>query len=94
MAIRFEGHIERNPGMNGIPVRITPRRLNTNFPRTFNAQNPNNLTPIKRQESIYGHGPIALNRTLPNIMVLNARSIFNKLDELKVHIVNYKIYCL
>ena len=36
-----------SPGMNGIPVRITPRRPTSNFPIAFNARNPYNLIPIK-----------------------------------------------
>ena len=54
----------------------------------FNTRNPHNLISIKRQKP--SNRPVAPIRTLPNVMVLNARSIFNKVDELKAHIDNYK----
>ena len=66
---------------NGIPVLITSRF-------SFNTRNRHILIPIKRQEP--SHRPVAPIRTLPNVMVLNARSIFNKVYELKAHIDNYK----
>ena len=75
-------------GTNGIPVRITSRRPTTIFPIGLNTRNRHNPIPIKRQEP--SHRPVVTFRTLPNVMVLNARSIFNKVDELKAHIENYK----
>lgn len=73
-----------------IPVRITSRHLTLNFPIARNISNLHNLIPIKRQETIFSHSSPSSIRSLPNVMVLNARSIFNKVDELKVHIENYK----
>ena len=57
------------------------------FPYGLNTRNHHNLIPIKRQEP--SHRPVAPIRTLPNV-ILNARSILNKVDELKAHIDNYK----
>ena len=88
MTNTIQVHNATSLGTNGIPVRITSRRPTSIFPIGCNTRNRHNLISIKRQEP--SHRPVAPIRTLPNIMVLNARSIFNKVDELKAHIDNYK----
>ena len=88
MTNTIQVHYTTSLGTNGIPVRITSRRPTSIFPIGFNTRNPHNLIPIKRHEP--SHRPVAPIRTLPNAMVLNARSIFNKVDELKALIDNYK----
>ena len=88
MTNTIQVHNATSLGTNGIPVRITSRRPTSIFPIGRNTRNRHNLISIKRQEP--SHRPVAPIRTLPNVMVLNARSIFNKVDELKAHIDNYK----
>ena len=88
MTNTIQVHNATSLGTNGIPVRITSRRPTSIFPIGRNTRNRHNLISIKRQET--SHRPVAPIRTLPNVMVLNARSIFNKVDELKAHIDNYK----
>ena len=81
--------------INRIPVRITRRGQ---YGQLISCRRSRFVKPVRvdktkiNSPSIHGHGSKASPslRSLPNVMVLNARSIFNKVDELTVHIENYK----
>ena len=70
--------------------RFVSHHVTSQIPTTHSARNHHSLISIKRQVTVSSHGPVTSTRTLPNVMVLNARSIFNKVDELKAYIEIYK----
>ncbi len=70
--------------------RFVSHHVTSQISTAHSARNPHSLIPIKRQVTISSHRLVTSIRTLPNVMVLNARSIFNKVDELKAHIEIYK----
>ena len=72
--------------LDRISVRITERSFGKNYSKT-NYSGSSNLIYIKRHRPVFS--PIV--RTLPNVLIVNSRSIVRKIDELEYYSNEYKI---
>ena len=82
-------NIKPSRQLNFIPIRITNRSLENEYDliermrSNRNVHNYSNLIKVQRLK------PTIPQRSLPNILTLNARSILNKMDELAFVIHNH-----